>query len=276
LSKGSRKDKSADAAAGASIKEQRPGTSLQAIFILAGGWVGFAVYIFIFFFAMDGAEGHSFIEHFLSPEHSGIRFRALVFFAPFITTVIGFLVNEREKFLTRTVVSESKYRDLFQNANDPIFIVDDALRFVDVNRRAVELLDHSKEEFLRMNLRDIMPAGEIPFMGRDCTGLRESDLREKYVTRMRAREGCWLDVEVSTSAIVRGGKVVGSRNIVRDITDLRHMQEELSRTYEALKVECQERTASLRETEKKLQTEISERKKTETRMAVLLKGRRPG
>ena len=40
--------------------------------------------------------------------------------------------------------SEEKYRDLFENANDAIFIVDADLHCVDENKKVVELLGYSK------------------------------------------------------------------------------------------------------------------------------------
>ncbi|NIR14331.1 MAG: hypothetical protein GWN86_10440, partial [Desulfobacterales bacterium] len=94
--------------------------SRLSLYIILSGWIGFAVYVFIFFFGMEGQDSEMFLSHFLSPEENGLRFRALVFFSPFITTVIGFLVNEREKFFRHSMSAEQSYRDLFENANDAI------------------------------------------------------------------------------------------------------------------------------------------------------------
>jgi two-component sensor histidine kinase len=79
--------------------------SMLAIYIILSGWVGIAVY---FFLLLEIREAPQILSHFLSTEHSGIRFRALVFFAPFISTVIGFLVNERERFIRKTMASGEK------------------------------------------------------------------------------------------------------------------------------------------------------------------------
>jgi HD-GYP domain-containing protein (c-di-GMP phosphodiesterase class II) len=73
-----------------------------AFFIILGGWLSFVIYAALVF----EAEGNmSPIDFFLSPTQSGIRFRALAFFAPFILTIIGFLVNEREKLFRRMASS---------------------------------------------------------------------------------------------------------------------------------------------------------------------------
>jgi PAS domain-containing protein len=60
--------------------------------------------------------------------------------------------------------------------------------------------------------------------------LRERGTYEKFIGKIRSKDGRWLDVEVSSSAIVREGKVVGSQDIVRDITERRMVEEELLRS----------------------------------------------
>jgi PAS domain S-box-containing protein len=52
--------------------------------------------------------------------------------------------------------SEEKYRNLFEFANDGIFIVDpDTRQFLDANRVAAESLGYTRDEFLRISLGDI-------------------------------------------------------------------------------------------------------------------------
>jgi len=46
----------------------------------------------------------SIIHYFLSTEESGVRFRALILLAPFVLTVIGYLMNERAKLFKQTIV----------------------------------------------------------------------------------------------------------------------------------------------------------------------------
>jgi putative nucleotidyltransferase with HDIG domain len=73
------------------------------LFIFLIGWGVAVIYFSVLF---EFGEGAMFIKHFLSIENSGVKFRALIFFAPFITTVIAFLINEREKFLKKTLASQ--------------------------------------------------------------------------------------------------------------------------------------------------------------------------
>ncbi|HXX56473.1 MAG TPA: PAS domain S-box protein [Thermodesulfovibrionales bacterium] len=125
--------------------------------------------------------------------------------------------------------SEEKYRDLFENANDAIFIIDSNLRYLDMNKKALDMLGYSREELLTMNTLDIIPKEQVPRSKREFEKLRETGNYEKFIGKVRTKDGRWIDIEVSSSAIVRGGAVVGSRDIVRDITERKRMEEELIR-----------------------------------------------
>jgi two-component system NtrC family sensor kinase len=123
--------------------------------------------------------------------------------------------------------SEMKYRDLFENAIDPIFIVDPNLNYMDVNRKATEVFGYTREEFLRMNVYDVIPEEQIPKSEEEFRKLKEKGAYEKFIGRMRAKDGMFIDIEVSSSAIIDNGRVVGSRDIVRDITDRKRMEDEI-------------------------------------------------
>ncbi len=123
--------------------------------------------------------------------------------------------------------SEEKYRDLFENANDAIFIVDSRYSYVDVNKKAVELLGYSKEELLRMSVLDLIPPEQVSRSKAEFDKLRGTGSYEKFVGKSRTRDGRWLDVEVSSSSIMDGAQVIGSRDIMRDITDRKKTEEAL-------------------------------------------------
>ena len=138
-------------------------------------------------------------------------------------------VTETQKTLEALRRSEEKYRDLFENANDAIFIVDSDLRYLDVNNKAVELLGFSREELLAMRILDLIPPEQVPRSSQEFENLRNRGAYEKFVGKVRTRDNRWLDVEVSSSAIMADGKVAGSRDIMRDITVRKRMEEDLLR-----------------------------------------------
>ncbi|MGC2063483.1 MAG: EAL domain-containing protein [Thermodesulfovibrionales bacterium] len=50
------------------------------------------------------------VEYFLSMEQSGIKFRALILLAPFVLTMLGYLINQKAKLLEKTLCAETELR----------------------------------------------------------------------------------------------------------------------------------------------------------------------
>ena len=115
--------------------------------------------------------------------------------------------------------SEQKYRDLFENAIDPIFEIDADLRYVDVNRKATEITGFTKEELLRRTIHDMIPPDQVRRPAAAFENLRQRGAYEKFEGKLRTKDGRWIDVEINSSAIIRGGKMVGSQDFVREKTD---------------------------------------------------------
>jgi PAS domain S-box-containing protein len=123
--------------------------------------------------------------------------------------------------------SEAKYRDLFENASDAVFVLDSELRYADVNRKGLELLGYTREELLGRRPLDFIPEEQRPQSAAEFDKLRRKGSYETFEGRMLTKDGRWIDIEVSSTAIFRGGAFAGSRDIVRDITSRKRAEEEL-------------------------------------------------
>lgn len=76
-----------------------------------------------------------------------------------ISTVLD--VSERARAEIELKESEAKYRHLFENNPQPMWIFDlDTNQFLEVNNAAIREYGYSKEEFLSMNILDIRPESE--------------------------------------------------------------------------------------------------------------------
>ena len=136
-------------------------------------------------------------------------------------------ITKRKQAEDALKLSEEKYRDLFENANDAICIVDSDLKFRDVNKKTMEMTGYSKEELLKMSILDIIPPEQIPKSQEEFNKLHNKGYYEKFVGKIRSKEGYYRDVEVNSSAIINDGRVLGSRDIIRDITERKLAEEEL-------------------------------------------------
>ncbi len=138
-------------------------------------------------------------------------------------------ITERMQAVEALKRSEEKYRDLFENANDAIFIVSSDLRYLDANKKGIEILGYSREELASMKVTDLVPPEQIPRTEAEFEKLRQRGAYEKFIGKVRTKDGRRLDVEISSSAIVEDGEVIGSRDIMRDITERKKMEDELLR-----------------------------------------------
>ena len=126
---------------------------------------------------------------------------------------------ERKQANEKMKLSEEKYRDLFLNANDAICILDSDLNYKDVNKKTVEMLGYTREELLNMSIFDLIPSEQRLRSENEFNKLREKGSYEKFDGKARTKDGRFIFVEVSSSVIKEGGKVIGSRDIIRDITE---------------------------------------------------------
>jgi PAS domain S-box-containing protein len=109
------------------------------------------------------------------------------------------------------VQSESMRRNLFDAANDGIFVSDAAGFYVDVNPAGCRMLGYTREELVGRHLRELVVA--------DGTPLKLDAIHEgrALVTErtLRRKDGTALTVEISASRVA-GGLLQG---IVRDLTE---------------------------------------------------------
>ena len=82
----------------------------------------------------------------------------------------------------------------------------------------IDLFGLSREEFLQLNVKDVIPPEQYQKSDKEFAKLNEEGKYEKFIGKQRTKDGRWLDIEVSASAIIKNGKLIGSRDIVRDIT----------------------------------------------------------
>jgi PAS domain S-box-containing protein len=100
--------------------------------------------------------------------------------------------------------SEQRFRELFDNNPNPMWVYDrQSLRFLEVNRRAVEVYGYAPEQFRRMRMVDLAVPEDAPRLAlamhtRSGTGHRESEWRlrtrdGKVLTTLAATHDIWVD-----------------------------------------------------------------------------------
>ncbi|WP_119420923.1 ATP-binding protein [Desertibaculum subflavum] len=102
--------------------------------------------------------------------------------------------------------SEDRFRQLFDNNPNPMWVYDvESLRFLEVNRRAVEVYGYTPDQFLRMRVVDLALAEDARRMVHTIEAHRGTGHRESE-WRLRTRGGRVLDVLTATHDIRFDGR----------------------------------------------------------------------
>jgi two-component system cell cycle sensor histidine kinase/response regulator CckA len=121
--------------------------------------------------------------------------------------------------------SERRYRLLFESNPQPMWVYDrESLAFLAVNTAAVHLYGYPAEEFLRMTLKDIRPAEDVPALLEDVRQPGGAFHRDGP-WRHRKRDGTIISVEIASHPILYEGR--DARLILAtDITERQKLQEQ--------------------------------------------------
>ena len=114
---------------------------------------------------------------------------------------------ELEQSLSRIQASENQYRLLFESNPTPIFTYDQTtLAFVSVNEAAVRHYGYSREEFLRLTLRDLALPEDLPRFLDKLSNLAPG-AGNSGVWRHRTKDGKWTEMEI-TSHLLQPGQTL--------------------------------------------------------------------
>ena len=105
----------------------------------------------------------------------------------------GIVANSRdvtERIHTQTALksSEEKYRELFENNPAPMYIWDfETLQIIDCNVEALIKYGYTREEFLKLSIKDIRPAEDIPLIEEATRSEEEYAAIHKKVWRHKTK-----------------------------------------------------------------------------------------
>ncbi|MCG6914202.1 PAS domain S-box protein [bacterium BMS3Abin03] len=142
-------------------------------------------------------------------------------------------ITERKRSELELKDSEEKYRTLFNNANDAVFVTllsegKTYGDFIEVNEIACERLGYTKEEFLKLSPSAIILPGYID----EFNKYNEKLLKETHVVYElvhRAKDNHQIFVEVSSHLFTYKGKLT-VLSVARDITERKKAEKKLSKT----------------------------------------------
>jgi len=156
------------------------------------------------------------------------------------------MTRERKRAETDLRVSETRYRRLFETAQDGILILDaDTGEITDVNPFLADMLGYTHEEFMGKQLWEMGAFNDI----KTSKAVFKKLQREGYVRYedipLKTKDGREIAVEFVSNVYQVNHRNVIQCNI-RNITDRKVVEAELRNVREELEVRVRERTAEVR------------------------------
>jgi PAS domain S-box-containing protein len=135
-------------------------------------------------------------------------------------------IRERDRTEEMLRASEERYRTLFEESRDAIYITTQKGNVLKLNKSALDLFGYTIDDAVRMDGREV-------FVSRDQLNRFEQEITQKesvkdYEVKMRRKDGTEMDCLVtSTVRKASDGSILGYQGIIRDITERKQAEEQI-------------------------------------------------
>lgn len=121
-----------------------------------------------------------------------------------------------------------RYKELFENVSDPVFINDAQGRFLEVNDFACDCFGYTREQLLCMSLRDVTWPGHFPVLTEMGKKIRKGETF-RFELNLQTRAGLTIPFEFQGRVIIHKNKSA-FLSVARDLSFRKKLQEALIMT----------------------------------------------
>ena len=142
--------------------------------------------------------------------------------------------KERRNAKNRLQKSEEKYRTLFQDSRDAIYMNASQGTFVDFNQSTLALFGYTKEEMHKVHTKNIFVKEDEYFKFQD--EIKQKGSVRDFEAKLCKKDGTEMNCLIT--ATVRQNKdkhIIGYQGIIRDISDLMSSRQTLEKTLKKLR-----------------------------------------
>ncbi len=133
--------------------------------------------------------------------------------------------------------SEEKYRSIFDSANDGIIACDLTTgKFLFINRKMSALTGYSEEEILKLGVKDIHPAQDMPYVLNEFNEMAAGKKTETRAIPVLRKDGGIIYCDIGSSFLGRTTLI----GFFRDVTERKKIEEDRERLITELEVSNKE------------------------------------
>jgi PAS domain S-box-containing protein len=172
-------------------------------------------------------------------------------------------ITDRRKAEEALRQSEQKYRELFENANDIIFILDFDGTILSCNAAASKTYGYEPEQMTGLNIESLLDPDYLPVVRQLIQKrLHNMDVQnpQEFLTYTKNGEAVW--VEVNARIMKENGRQVSVHGIARNITERKKMEEALKKR----ELELEEKSRNLVDANTALKVLLRRREEDKTEL----------
>jgi PAS domain S-box-containing protein len=128
--------------------------------------------------------------------------------------------KHRDRNITKSDESDAIYKKLYENNPYPMWVYDlETLRFLAVNKAAVRHYGYTREEFLKMTIKDISPPEDVPALLNNISQVSEG-FDDAGIWRHILKDGSTIYVEITSHTLnfeERKAELVLAHNVTKRI-----------------------------------------------------------
>lgn len=148
-------------------------------------------------------------------------------------------IIDRESAAAALRQSEERYRELFENSRDAIYVHDLSGRYVSLNRAAEKLSGFARSEIIGKHFSNFVAPGYLKDVRKNLCKKLDEEGETSYEIDLITKDRRRVPVEVTSRLIYENGVAVGVQGTARDITERKRAQEALE-TFSRRLIEAQE------------------------------------
>jgi PAS domain S-box-containing protein len=138
-------------------------------------------------------------------------------------------ITERKSIEEALRESEERYRELFENAKDALYVHDLTGRYTSFNRAAEELSGFSRDEIIGKHFSNFVAPTHLKNARENLCRKLDDEVETTYEIDLITKDRRRVPVEVSSRLIYENGEPIGVQGVARDITERKRADEARAR-----------------------------------------------
>jgi len=195
------------------------------------GWLLLASFSVILFIlgVWEILEQKIFNETIATSAGIGLAVRGFLVFVLLAGWTFWIVYHFRIQLIDQLTDTESRYRNIVENSADAIITIGDDNRIQSWNKGAERLFEWTPNEAIGEPLGIMIPAkllqsGELLCL---AYGITKANEVKNYQTERLDKRGRTIPVNLTETALLSNGKVLGRSQIIRDISELQTIEHQM-------------------------------------------------